>query len=172
MANLWLKTQAGWTEPPEDDWRNAKPSKYGKSTEELHGNIHHVDEYFQGNSTRPVPWKQAAYKKTQHLWDKDAVSAMLKNPEHPLEDVDPRHLRASQPSLVRAAAKHYLDGDHHKTGETYENSGNVGNKHPVVFHDNDTGERTILSGHHRAFRALAKGEPLRAKVVRGRRTPR
>lgn len=171
MANLWLKTQADWSEP-EEDWRNTRPNKFGKSPEELHGNIDHVDEYFQGNPTRPVPWKQAVVKKTQHLYDKDAVRKCLQNPDHPLEDVDPRELRASQPSVVRSAAQHYMTGEHEKTGKTFENSGNVGNKHPVVFHDNDTGQRTLLSGHHRAFVALAQGRPLRAKVVRGRRTPR
>lgn len=173
MANLWLKTQAGWTEPPEDDWRNAKPNKYGRSPEELHGNINHVDEYFQGSSTRPVPWRSASVKKTQHLWDKDAVSKALVNPTHELEDVDPRELRATQPSILRSAAQHYMEGgEHHQTGKTYEGGENLGNKHPIIFHDNDTGQRTICSGHHRAFAALAEGRPLRAKVVRGRRTPR
>lgn len=171
MTTLWPRI-AEWSEPPEDDWRNARPNKFSKDPDSLHGNIHHVDEYFQGHSTRPVPWKQAPVKKTQHLYDKDAVSKALRDPDHHLEEVDPRDLQASQPSVVRAAAQHYMEGEHHKTGKTYEDSSNLGNKHPVVFHDNDTGTRTILSGHHRAFAALAKGEPLLAKVVRGRRTPR
>lgn len=172
MANLWTKVKAAWSEPDEDDWRNARPNKFGQKPHELYGNIGHVDEFFQGNSTRPVPWPQAQYKKTQHLYDKDAVSKALRDPDHELEDVDPRDLQASQSSVVRSAAQHYLDGDHHKTGQTYEGGANLGNKHPVIFHDNDTGKRTILSGHHRAFAALAEGRPLRAKVVRGRRTPR
>lgn len=175
MSTLWATAadRPKWTEPDEDDWRNAKPNKYGKKPHELYGNIGHVDEYFQGSSTRPTPWPSAPQKKTQHLWDKDAVSAMLKNPSHPLEDVDPRELQSSQPSIVRSGAQHYMaGGDHHKTGKTFEASQNEGNKHPVVFHDNDTGKKTILSGHHRAFAALAEGRPLRAKVVRGRRTPR
>lgn len=172
MSTLW-PTVAGWSEPEEDDWRNARPNKFvSNQPEKLYGQIHHVDEYFQGNSTRPVPWKQASVKKTQHLYDKEGVSKALRDPEHPLEEVDPRHLLASQPSVVRSAAQHYMDGEHHKTGKTFENSENLGNKHPVIFHDNDHGTMTILSGHHRAFTALAQGRPLMAKVVRGRRTPR
>lgn len=167
MSNLWPKV-AAWSEPEDVD----RPNKYGKSPAELYGNIGHVDEYFQGHPTRPVPWKHAAVKKTQHLWDKDAVTAALKNPDHPLEDVDPRELLASQPSVVRSAAQHYMSGEHEKTGKTFETGSNVGNKHPVIFHDNDTDQKTILSGHHRAFVALAEGRPLRARVVRGRRTPR
>lgn len=170
MTTLW-PTVAGWSEP-EDDWRNAKPNKYGKSPAELHGNVGHVDEYFQGNSTRPVPWPASPVSKTHHLYDKEGVRKALSDPDHPLEDVDPRELHASQPSVVRAALSHYLGDEHKKTGKTFEASGNVGNKHPVVFHDTETGRKTILSGHHRAFAALAQGRPLRARVVRGVRTPR
>jgi hypothetical protein len=174
MTTLWVNAadRPKWVEPEEDDWRNARPNKYSQDPHKLYGQINHVDEYFGGHSTRPTPWKQAPTKKTQHQYDKDAVKACLQNPDHPLEDVDPRELRSTQPSIVRAAAQHYLSGEHERTGATFEAGGNIGNKHPVVFHDNDTGERTILTGHHRAFAALAEGRPLRARLVRGRKTPR
>lgn len=169
MSLLW--TEAGWSEPDEDDWRNAKPNKFGKKPAELYGNVSDVDEYFQGASTRPTPWPQAARHKHLHDYDKDAVGAMLRKPPV-LEDVDPRVLHSTQPSIVRAAAQHYLTDEHAKTGKTYEAGHNVGNSHPVVFIDTATGEHRILSGHHRATAALFQGRPLRARVVRGIRPPR
>lgn len=169
MSTLWPHL-AGWTEPDEDDWRNAKPNKFGKSPAELYGNVKDVDEYFQGAPSRPTPWKQQGQYKHLHSWDKDAVSSALSKPPV-LEDVDPRILRSTQASIIRPALKHYTDqapGD----DQTFADHDQAGNRHPVVFHDTDRDEHVLLSGHHRAAKALFAGHPLRARVIHGRRTPR
>lgn len=164
MSLLW--TGAAWTEPDE-----IHATKYGQKPEHLYGNVHHADEYFGGSPTRPVPWRQQSRSKHLHDYDKAKVRECLTNPEHPIEDADPRTLKASQPSVVRAAAQHYLTGEHEKTGDTFGDKGNLGNKTPVVY-EHENGDRVILSGHHRALKALFHGHPLRARVVRGGRPPR
>ena len=167
MSLLW-PTVAGWSEP-EEDWRNARPNKFGKKPGELYGNVGHPDEYFQGASTRPVPWPQQDRRKDLKDYDHEAVKKVLQAPPV-LEDVDPRNLKASQGSIVRSALTHYTDqqpGD----DETFADKGNAGNRHPVVY-EHDNGDQVILSGHHRAAKALFAGHPLRARIVRGGRPTR
>lgn len=169
MSLTWPKV-AGWTEPEEDDWRNARPNKFGKSPEELYGNVDHPDEYFQGAPTRPTPWKQRNRSKHLHDWDREAVTEALSKPPV-LQEVDPRILKSSQPSITREALTHYM-GKSPGDDEPYADKEQAGNRHPVVFHDLTSGDHVILSGHHRAAKALFAGHPLRARVVAGRRTPR
>jgi hypothetical protein len=170
MTLLWHRI-AAWSEPDEDDWRSARPNKFSKDPHKVYGQINHVDEYFQGHATRPTPWREQSRSTKLQDYDHEAVKKVLR--EKPvLEDVDPRILKSSQPSITRAGVSHYLsDGDHAKTGRTFADHGNVGNAHPVVYvHDN--GDHVLLSGHHRAAAALFEGRPLRARIVRGGRPPR
>lgn len=114
----------------------------------------------------PVPWPQASRSKTHHTWDEDRVARSITHPdEFPTEQVDPRRLHATQPSLLRAGVKHYAEG-----GDNYgrDNGGDhrLGNDTPRVYrHEN--GEDILLTGHHRAAAAMVKGEPLSAKIVEG-----
>lgn len=168
MSTLWPAI-AAWSEPSED-WRDAKPNKFGKSPKELYGNVKDADEYFQGSSSRPVPWPQQSRSKHLHDYDKAAVHDVLRRPAK-LEDVDPRNLKASQPSIIRSALKHYQDPKNTETNTTFESGHNVGNAYPVVY-EHENGDQVILSGHHRAAKALFAGHPLRARIVRGGRPPR
>ena len=40
------------------------------------------------------------------------------------------------------------------------------NDHPIIFQNEDSGERTLLSGHHRTT-AARSGHPPLARVIRG-----
>lgn len=84
----------------------------------------------------------------------------------PLTEVDPRGLVATQPMVTRAGMEHYLTDT---TGALYSDEHQVSNQFPAIFEDQASGERHILTGHHRATAALLKGEPLTARLVRGRR---
>lgn len=83
----------------------------------------------------------------------------------PLQDIDPRPLTATQGMVTHAGMRHYLTDT---TGELFDQRYSVSNQFPAIFEDLDSGERKILTGHHRAAAALIKGEPLAARLVRGR----
>lgn len=171
MSLLWKEAWSP-SDDDEDDWRNARPQLVGRHPKDLYGKVSDPDDYFHHHPTRPTPWKEQGRSTTLQDYDHDKVKQMLQNPEHPLEDVDPRNLRSSQGSVTREGVKHYMSsGDHAKTGKTFADQGNPGNAHPVVY-EHENGDRVLLSGHHRATAALFEGRPLRAKVVRGGRPPR
>ena len=151
---------------------NLWPGVVASKADDLYGKVDDVDDYFQGHPTRPLPWSSVHGRgtKTHRPYDRAKVKEALQQPPT-LEDVDPRTLHGTQPSITRVATQHYMQGDHHETGETYADQGNVGNAHPVIY-QRDDGVNLILSGHHRAAKALFKGHPLRARVVRGGMEPR
>jgi hypothetical protein len=76
------------------------------------------------------------------------------------EPVDPRTLRSMQPHVTRAGVSHYMQSD-----EVYKDKDQAGNRTPVVYEHRD--QRAILSGHHRATKALLQGEQFHAVVVKG-----
>lgn len=117
-----------------------------------------------GALTTNTPWPQAGRRKGEPLYDRDAVTEAIRNPPR-LEGVDPRILHSTQSGLVRHHVDYYMSGAWQKTGRTSADQGNAGNTFPVVWVKKN-GEHVILSGHHRAAAALAKGEPLPAIVVR------
>lgn len=108
---------------------------------------------------------------TNKGYDKEAVrqtlSTPITNPEEQFVDVDPRTLSVSQGSVTRSGVSHYLSDDYKKTGETFADQGNAGNRHPVVYDRNDGSERIALSGHHRAMAALLQGTTVRMRRVQG-----
>lgn len=117
-----------------------------------------------------VPLPQAQQSKAKHLYDKDLVARSITHPdEFPIEEVDPRSLRATQPKVLRAGVKHYME--HGTDGPTYGsqngNDNRLGNDMPRIYRHLDTGEDIVLTGHHRAISQLLKGEPLKARIVRG-----
>jgi len=83
-----------------------------------------------------------------------------------VEDVDPRKLSATQPSVILPGVQHYMAGRYEVTGETYEPGLSIGNKTPIIY-VRDGSEAMILAGHHRSTAALLHGETVRAIVVRG-----
>lgn len=122
--------------------------------------------------TAPNPRNQGLVMKTKVTpWDQEAVTHALREVRagtRHTEDVDPRLLMGTQGGLTHAGMKHYMESDaYDRIGETYADRANIGNRHPVVYQNNDVGARFILSGHHRATAALLKGQPLKAVVVHG-----
>lgn len=123
-----------------------------------------VDRLFGGSPTTPAPWPRAPRRKSEPLFDQGRVTEELRRAPH-LEDVDPRNLHASQPSVVRHHVDYYMGENYRTTGETSADQSNVGNQYPMVY-ENRRGQRILLAGHHRATRDLLLGQPLRARVVR------
>lgn len=121
---------------------------------------------FGGAPSTTAPWDTAPRSKTgPGTFDRIAVANVLSRPPQ-LREFDPRHLHATQPSVLRHIVSHYLEGDYERTGNTFADQHNVGNKYPVVY-TNHRGMNIILSGHHRASAALLRGQPLLARHVRG-----
>lgn len=123
-----------------------------------------LDSVFTGHATTPAPWPRAGRTKTQPLFDQGKVTEALRQPPQ-LEDVDPRHLHATQGSVIRHHASFYFDQpDYRTSGTTSADQNNVGNQYPTVYRDR-SGRNLLLSGHHRATVDLVKGRPLRARVI-------
>lgn len=108
-----------------------------------------IDALFHGGVITVVPWKQAGGRQGEPLYDEDKVNEAVRNPV--LRDTDPRHLTATQGMVTYAGVKHYMDND-----TLYKDEHKAGNQHPLVYHRGD--ESMLLSGHHRAVKALLRGE--------------
>jgi hypothetical protein len=109
-----------------------------------------------------VPYEQG---KANVDWDKTEKINRV-----PLQTVNPDELsniHASQPGLQHAALKHYMSPNQFG-GALFDKSQSESNDFPVVFDNEETGERTLLSGHHRTTAAILQGRELRARVIRGR----
>lgn len=100
----------------------------------------------------------------------DVQTAIRRTPPE-LSDVDPRTLHSTQRGLTRPGVEHYMtDPSYDATGATYADSEKIGNRYPVIYSRQESSGATrniILSGHHRATKALLRGENLRAIVVPG-----
>lgn len=126
---------------------------------------------FPNNETKVVaPFPSAGRRKDRKDFDQSKVTAALNAPPA-LEDIDTRGLKASQPWVTGGGVSHYMGPEYQRSGETYADQHNPGNKYPVIYHRSNPGESTnariILSGHHRATAAHLKGEPLKGIVVHG-----
>lgn len=130
----------------------------------LHG-MNDIDALFSGGVKAPAPWPGAPRSKKAPMYDRDAVSEMLSSAPQ-LDEVDSRHLHATQPWVVRSGVQHYLTGEYEATGRTFQGGHDVGNAFPVVY-TTRRGHNLILSGHHRAASALLRGQPLLARRVQG-----
>lgn len=132
-----------------------------------------VSRIFGTGAKAPVPWRQPIQNKRRQMYSPDIVHHALSqpiSPEHGLVPIDPRHLQATQPHLVRAAVQHYMGDQFRTTGQTFADQHNVGNRYPFVYSRTREGGETdhiLLAGHHRAAAALLKGEPLMARHVEG-----
>ena len=113
----------------------------------------------------PTPWGWASRRRSHADYDTVLVRQLLAGPPV-LVDVDPRGLRATQPSVTRPGVSYYLTPRYERTGRTYADYDRASNRFPVVYRRED-GERLIISGHHRAAAALIQGKPLAARTVTG-----
>lgn len=136
----------------------------------LYGNIS-SDQFFGEGEIHLAPFPSAGGLKGRAPYQRDVVqSAMRQNPPE-LVEVDPRTLHATQSHVTKGGVQYYEGPDYDTTGATYADSHSESNRFPIVYtRDNDVSGRTenlILSGHHRATKALLNGEPLRALNPRG-----
>jgi GNAT superfamily N-acetyltransferase len=188
IANLrekWLDQEGVWAElvncahrwneglgQAPADWSNTPPKTssfdrvkhlFGK------GSLHHmfpVDEDGPA-STTAVPWPAAARNKNRRDYDPEVVKNAMQNPHHyHSEEIDPRDLHATQPSITRAGVSHYMSDEYKTKGTTFADQHNIGNQRPTIYQRED-GQNLILAGHHRAAAALLKGEPLHGVVLQG-----
>jgi hypothetical protein len=139
-----------------------------------HWGTNTMDNLFpEGRPITGVPFPAAGRSKTNDDYDRDLVQKTLSNPTPTTTPVDPRGLRATQPSITRPGVDYYMhDVNYQKTGEPYADKHNLGNQWPVVYRrpkaaDPDTSEDVLLSGHHRATSALLRGEQLDARLIEG-----
>lgn len=140
--------------------------KTSSRAEALYGS-NDIDSLFHGGVVTTVPFPPAGRSTKREDYDHDLVRDTIANPDHHhMADVDPRELRATQPTVTRAGIQHYLGSDYEHHGTTYADMDNAGNRRPVVYHRED-GQKLILSGHHRAVAALIQGKPLQAVNVHG-----
>lgn len=115
--------------------------------------------------TTSVPYPQG---KADVDWDRTESFNRV-----PLVEADPHglvDLHASQPGIQHGALRHYLSTKQFGGSEgndLFDQQRGMDNDHPVIFQNEDSGERTLLSGHHRTTAALISGHPLLARVVRG-----
>lgn len=115
----------------------------------------------------PAGWLRRELQQPELGERQQMVRKVLSTPPE-LHDVDPRNLRATQPSVTRAGVSHYLSSQQWEhTGQTFADQGNVGNRYPVVYRRARDGQDILLSGHHRAAAALMRGTPLRTRIVEG-----
>lgn len=113
----------------------------------------------------PAPWARGARRKDRMDYDRDVVTRALTGPPK-TEEIDPVNLHATQPKITRGGVQYYMGDQYDRTGRTFADMGNAGNRFPVVYERED-GQNLLLSGHHRATAALLKGQPLRARRTSG-----
>jgi hypothetical protein len=144
---------------------NLDPSRFERSSA-LFGSGH-SEALFGGSSVTPAPWPGAGKRKDGSHHNKDLIREHLSKPPV-IESIDPRFLHATQPSVVREYVDAYMGpaGERYAaTGQTVRDQGNIGNQWPTVYQRAD-GRRDILTGHHRASKALLRGESLQGRIIR------
>ena len=121
-----------------------------------------VDTLFKGAPKTIAPWPTAGRTKADPRgYDPGRVQAAVQSPEKHLRDMDPRNLHATQPWVTREGASYYSTDEYRRTGQTFRDMDQAGNRFPVVYTDT-RGRNKLLSGHHRATAALIHGTQFRA----------
>jgi hypothetical protein len=129
-----------------------------------------------GREIASTPWGMAGRRKDRRDYDEDLVHDALARPADDLADIDPRHLRATQPMVTRGGVEYYMGDEYNRTGRTFADQGDVGNVFPVVYSRRNEyrvadwqpeEEHLLLSGHHRATAALLQGRQFQARHIRG-----
>lgn len=149
---------------------------YGAGEEGLHALTHTADweggqTVYRPRLTVPVPWEQAHPYAVVSRLDPTTKGSW---PSAPVEEVDPRGLRASQRALTTSGLEHYFNHSGSDFADLYDKTRGPSNLLPLVYRSTDAGypHDILLSGHHRATTALLRGQQLRARVVRGGLTSR
>lgn len=120
---------------------------------------------FAGAPKTVSPWPSAGRTKSNPRgYDPERVNAAVANPSAHLRQMDPRDLHATQPWVTKEGVDYYMGTAYKKTGRTFADQGNAGNRFPVIYTDTQ-GRNKLLSGHHRATAALLRGEQFKALHV-------
>jgi len=98
--------------------------------------------------------------------DMTNVRDAVHDPDFPLTEVDPRQVHAAQAGTTRQGVEYYLGDKYWKTGQTFADADQAGNRVPVVYQRRDQ-RNVLLSGHHRAIAANLMGKQFPAKIVTG-----
>lgn len=130
----------------------------------------------EGKEIASTPWGMAGRRKDRQDYDPELVRQAISRPANDLVDVDPRHLRATQPMVTRGGVGYYLGDEYNQTGRTFAEQGNPGNAFPVVYSRHNEFrqadwqpeyEHLLLSGHHRGTAALLQGKQFKARQITG-----
>jgi hypothetical protein len=117
---------------------------------------------FKGHPKTMTPWPTAGRSKSNPRgYDPSRVEAALRNPSAHMREMDPRELHATQPWVTREGVDYYSTPEYRRTGRTFRDMDQAGNRFPVVYTDTQ-GRNKVISGHHRATAALIHGEQFRA----------
>lgn len=123
-----------------------------------------VDAVFGGAPKTLTPWPQAGRTKADPRgYDPARVEAAVRDPHPHMREIDPRNLHSTQPWITREGVSHYMGDEYKKTGQTFRDMDQAGNRFPVVY--NRGGQNKLLSGHHRATAALIRGEQFRGIYI-------
>lgn len=152
-AGLIFNRRRGSLEPanfdPSGDWPAAR--YYGAGD---------LEAVFNGAPKTTAPWRKPPRLKNEPLYDQEMVNEAIKGPKT-VTQVDPRYLYATQSEVTWEGAHRYMTDPEAKPLA----KDGIGNEHVYVY-ERRNGDRLLLTGHHRALRALLKGEPLEAILVR------
>lgn len=105
-----------------------------------------------------VAWPRATRMRGMPLVPAERITEVLAG-RPCLDEVDPRHLHASQTFLVRHHLRYYLTGEWERTGRTSADMDRPVNRYPLVV-DDGHGHDVIVAGHHRSAAALLQGRPV------------
>lgn len=119
---------------------------------------------FKGFPKVPAPWPRAGRRKSGSPYDLDLIHESLRGGPN-MEDVDPRFLHATQPSVLMEHVNYYLGRDYQLTGRTARDQAVNVNQVPRLYVRPDD-RIDILSGHHRATASLLHGGQFKAHVIR------
>ena len=122
------------------------------------------DALFKGFPKVPAPWPGAGRMKKGSPYDIDLIHHALRNGPN-MEEVDPRFLHATQPSVLQEHVNYYMGGNYARTGRTARDQEVNTNQVPRLYQRPD-GRVDILSGHHRATAALLLGGQFKAHLIR------
>lgn len=141
------------------------------------GVMSRADEFFGANDMERMfpggsplasaPWPTMGRRRDVKDYDPEIVRAALLHPDRTeIVHVDPRNFRSTQPSVTRAGVAHYMTDEYERTGRTFADQHNAGNKFPLAY-DREDGQRLLLSGHHRGTAALLQGKQFPVRLLQG-----
>ena len=115
---------------------------------------HRLLKLFGQSDTAACPWPTADVSIPQEI-----IDTVVASPDD-VNEVDPRLLFATRPTLNRKRAEYYLSDAWETTGRTAADPLAAQNRTPIVITD-ALGRLVIVTGHHRALAALIRGRTLR-----------